>query len=100
MKKVVLAYSGGLDTSCLIRWLKDKGYDISAGSTIEYVISVYGDKISDKARELDGISKDEIDSDYYVKNQIVPNVEKIFEVLGYDAKTLIDSEQQSLNKFF
>ena len=30
MKKVVLAYSGGLDTSCLIRWLKDKGYDVVA----------------------------------------------------------------------
>lgn len=30
MKKVVLAYSGGLDTSCLIRWLKDKNYDVIA----------------------------------------------------------------------
>jgi len=30
MKKVVLAYSGGLDTSCAIRWLKDKGYDVVA----------------------------------------------------------------------
>ncbi len=28
--KVVLAYSGGLDTSCLIAWLKDKGYDVVA----------------------------------------------------------------------
>ena len=30
MKKVILAYSGGLDTSCLIRWYKDKGYDVIA----------------------------------------------------------------------
>ncbi|MFA5144957.1 MAG: argininosuccinate synthase [Candidatus Omnitrophota bacterium] len=28
MKKVVLAYSGGLDTSCAIRWLKDQGYEV------------------------------------------------------------------------
>jgi argininosuccinate synthase len=28
MKKVVLAYSGGLDTSCIVRWLKDRGYDV------------------------------------------------------------------------
>jgi argininosuccinate synthase len=27
-KKVVLAYSGGLDTSCIVRWLKDKGYQV------------------------------------------------------------------------
>ncbi len=30
MKKVVLAYSGGLDTSCCIKWLEDKGYDVVA----------------------------------------------------------------------
>ena len=28
MKKIILAYSGGLDTSCAIRWLKDKGFDV------------------------------------------------------------------------
>jgi len=28
MKKVILAYSGGLDTSCCIRWLKDKGFGV------------------------------------------------------------------------
>jgi hypothetical protein len=30
MKKVVLAYSGGLDTSCAIKWLQDKGYEVIA----------------------------------------------------------------------
>jgi argininosuccinate synthase len=30
MKKIVLAYSGGLDTSCAIKWLKDRGYEIIA----------------------------------------------------------------------
>ena len=29
-KKVVLAYSGGLDTSVAIRWLNDKGWDVIA----------------------------------------------------------------------
>jgi len=28
MKKVVLAYSGGLDTSCIVRWLKEKDYQV------------------------------------------------------------------------
>jgi len=27
-KKVVLAYSGGLDTSCCVSWLKDKGFEV------------------------------------------------------------------------
>ena len=30
MKKVVLAYSGGLDTSCAIKWLQDRDYDVIA----------------------------------------------------------------------
>jgi argininosuccinate synthase len=28
MKKVVLAYSGGLDTSCVVRWLKEQGFQV------------------------------------------------------------------------
>lgn len=30
MKKVVLAYSGGLDTSVSIRWLRERGYEVIA----------------------------------------------------------------------
>ena len=30
MKKVVLAYSGGLDTSCAIKWLNDRDYKVVA----------------------------------------------------------------------
>ncbi len=29
-EKVVLAYSGGLDTSCILKWLIDKGYEVVA----------------------------------------------------------------------
>ena len=29
MKKVVLAYSGGLDTSFIVRWLKEQGYEVT-----------------------------------------------------------------------
>ena len=29
-EKVVLAYSGGLDTSVIVRWLTEEGYDVIA----------------------------------------------------------------------
>ena len=29
-KKVVLAYSGGLDTSIILKWLKLKGFEVIA----------------------------------------------------------------------
>ena len=33
---VVLAYSGGLDTSCILVWLKEQGYDV-----IAYLVSLH-----------------------------------------------------------
>lgn len=36
--KVVLAYSGGLDTSCILLWLKEKGYQV-----IAYVVGLTND---------------------------------------------------------
>ena len=29
-KKIILAYSGGLDTSVILKWLANKGYDVIA----------------------------------------------------------------------
>lgn len=34
-KKVILAYSGGLDTSCILFWLREKGYQVVA-----YMVSI------------------------------------------------------------
>ena len=28
MKKIILAYSGGLDTSCCLEWLRDRGFEV------------------------------------------------------------------------
>ena len=40
------------------------------------------------------------DENYYVNNQIIPSVEKIFEVLGYNKEDLIkDIGQSSLGDF-
>jgi argininosuccinate synthase len=45
-EKVVLAYSGGLDTSCILKWLIDKGFDVIA------MIADVGQKEDFKAAEL------------------------------------------------
>lgn len=46
MNKVVLAYSGGLDTSVILRWLVEKGYDV-----IAYIADVGQDEDLEAARE-------------------------------------------------
>ncbi len=50
-EKIVLAYSGGLDTSIILKWLQDKGYDV-----IAYIADVGQDdnfqEAKDKALKL------------------------------------------------
>lgn len=35
-KKVILAYSGGLDTSCILFWLREKGFQV-----IAYMVKIF-----------------------------------------------------------
>ena len=46
MKKIVLAYSGGLDTSVILKWLQIKGYEV-----IAYVADVGQDEDLDAVKE-------------------------------------------------
>lgn len=45
-EKVVLAYSGGLDTSCILKWLINKGFDV-----ICYMANVGQEEDFEAARE-------------------------------------------------
>jgi len=68
-KRVILAYSGGLDTSVIVRWLTDKGYEV-----ITYTADVgQGEELSeipDKARASGAVEaivediKEEFAKDY------------------------------------
>ncbi|HZX44888.1 MAG TPA: DNA-directed DNA polymerase [Candidatus Nanoarchaeia archaeon] len=81
--------------------MKNKGINVSAGSQINFVITKHGERIRDKAKLPDEVTQDDYDPDYYINNQVVPAVEKIFEVLGYDKKELVEShEQNKLSRFF
>lgn len=39
---VILAYSGGLDTSCILVWLKEQGYDVVAYLVRPWVLGAGG----------------------------------------------------------
>jgi argininosuccinate synthase len=73
-KKVVLAYSGGLDTSVILNWLIDKEYEV-----IAYVADVGQDdnfvEVKEKALKI-GASKVYIEDlkDEFVKNYIFPAI--------------------------
>lgn len=68
-KKVVLAYSGGLDTSVAIKWLLDKGYDVIAlcldvgeGKNLDFIQAKALDMGASKSYVLD--VKDEFANEY------------------------------------
>jgi len=72
MKKVVLAYSGGLDTTCCLQWLRDKGFDVICFSANLGSEFSPGDL---KKRALDGgASKVYVEDlrEEFVKNYILP----------------------------
>ncbi len=81
--------------------MKEKGIDVSAGSLIKYVVVKGAERIRDRARLPEEIEQEDYDADYYINNQIVPAVERIFNVLGYTKEDLTGSKEQSkLGKFF
>ncbi len=81
--------------------LKDKGRLIGAGSMIKYVVTIGGGVIRDRSRLPEEVKEGEYDADYYINNQIIPAVERIFNVLNYNKEDLIEKKNQTkLEGFF
>ena len=80
--------------------MKDKGIEVGSGSMIKYVI-IKGDgmkksdkRIRDRVRLLEEISQKDYDSEYYIKNQIIPSVERIFAVFSIDIIKFVEKQGQ------
>lgn len=75
-----------------------KGIHVEAGSSLVYVIGEGKGMIRDRAMLPDECKK--YDSEYYVENQIIPCVEKIFEVFGIKKEELMNrGSQKGLSSF-
>lgn len=75
--------------------IKEKGQQVKAGQKISYIIAKGTGSISEKARLPE--ETDNYDGEYYLKNQIYPSLEKIFEVIGIE---IIKKNQKKLESFF
>jgi DNA polymerase elongation subunit (family B) len=73
--------------------------NIRKGSHISYIITEGKGLIREKAKIPEECQEKEYDPEYYINNQIIPVVEKIFEVLGYKKEDLIEKGQKKLNGF-
>jgi len=85
--------------------MKALGKLVGAGSMIKYIVTEGKGRIRDRAKLVEETSQSEYDAEYYIKNQIIPSVGKIFEVLGYKEEEILgkseeSKKQQNLNTFF
>lgn len=81
--------------------MRQKGMQVGAGTRIQYVVTRGDGTIGERARLPDEVAKSDYDSDYYINNQVIPTVESIMAVLGYDKAMLSGKEdQKKLDKFF
>ena len=75
--------------------MQEQGIKVAIGSLIEYYIAESNEKralVRDRAKLLD--EKGNYDIEYYLKNQILPAAENIFEVFEVNVNDLINGEKQ------
>ena len=81
--------------------MKDKGIEAGPGTMLKFVIVKGEGRIRDKVRLSDEAKQSDYDAEYYINNQIIPAVERIFAVFGIDRESfLADKSQSDINKFF
>jgi len=81
--------------------MKDQGITVGPGSIIKYVVAKGEERIRDRVRLPDEVTDGGYDPEYYINNQIVPAVGKIFDVFGYDSEELAaEKTQKKLQAWF
>ena len=81
--------------------MRAKGMEIVPGMRIEYIICKGKGKIRDKAKLPAECKEGEYDEDYYINHQLIPAIDKIFEVLGYSKEQISNGgKQKDLKSFF
>lgn len=79
--------------------MQEKGIDVGAGSVIKFIIGRGAGKIRDRIKLPEDSAQQDYDSDYYINNQVIPSVERLFSVLGYSNEDFIGQKQSTLGSF-
>lgn len=82
--------------------LKERGEDVRVGTIISYLVLKGTGRIRDKAIPADEYKGEQLDTEYYVKNQVIPAVARILQPLGFGEEDLDNKQvpQSNLDKWF
>jgi len=101
LKKEISDYDSRGPHVAVAQKLKNQGINVGPGSAIRFVVTQGSDIIRNRAKLPDEVKENEYDPDYYINHQVVPAVERIFNVLGYTKLDLLElKEQTKLEGFF
>jgi len=80
--------------------MESKGERVGSGTIIRYIVAKGKGKIRDKVRLPEEAKQDDYDGEYYITNQVVPGIERIFAVLNIPVDDLLgETRQSSLSGF-
>jgi len=82
--------------------LKERGEDIKMGTIISFIVLKGSGRIRDRVIPASDYKEEKIDTEYYVKNQVIPAVARILKPLGYGEDDLEyqKTAQSNLDKWF
>ena len=76
------------------RKMAKEGWQVSVGDKVGFIITKKPGKLYQKAEPHFKVSHDQVDFDYYVRNQIVPAAVRVLEVFGIGEKDLLGTSGQ------
>jgi len=83
------------------RIMQQKGIDVDAGTLIKYIVVQGNEIVSKRSRIPEDVDEGEYDPEYYINNQVIPSIERIFNVIGINKEELTeDKDQSKLGSFF
>jgi DNA polymerase I len=101
LQKDILDYAAKGPHVAVAQRLKNKGRNIGPGTLIKYVVTQGNDIIRNRSKLPEEVKENEYDADYYIHNQVIPSVERIFNVIGYKKEDLLETKEQTkLEGFF
>ena len=95
LQKNIDSYSSISPHVVIAKRLKHQGIDVGPGTMIEYVVTEGTGRIGARAKLPDEVKNNQYDPSYYIENQVIPAVERIFLVLGYSKDDIASHKDQS-----
>ena len=101
LQKELLDYAARGPHVAVAQRMMNMGRKIGPGTMIKYIVTQGSDIIRNRAKLPEEVKAGEYDATYYIDNQVIPSVERIFNVLGYNKEDLLETKEQTkLGGFF